>query len=91
MKDLFRKHLDRRMCLVDTISRPREFSNLFWQTTETVASTDPHLCRTGFLRKELARSQCRQAKETSWRLALSRGATKAFDALGAYIRLAFAR
>ncbi len=47
------------------------------QATETVAPTDPHLCRTGFLRKELARSQCRQVKKSSWRLALFPSATEA--------------
>src|SRR6202030_512680 len=61
-KDLFRKHLDRRMCMAGTLASAR-ILKLFGQATGTVASTDPHLCRTGFLRRELARSQCRQVKK----------------------------
>src|SRR6266404_1219574 len=67
-KDLFRKHPADVVAGYSFASA--RILKLFWQATGTVASTDPHLCRTGFLRRELARSQCRQVKETSWRFAL---------------------
>jgi hypothetical protein len=49
------------------------------------ASTDPHLCRTGFLRRELARSRSGQIKKLRGVLAVFPGATEALNALGAQI------
>ena len=63
-RDLF-QNTNRRALKLPSCD-PRGFSKLFWvgEEGETLAYTDPHLCRAGFLRMELAHRQ-RDSQTTS--------------------------